>query len=382
MSGMTTQTSPYRERTNEIGLALSGGGFRATLFHLGAAWRLNELSLLGAIDRISAVSGGSLLSGLIAVRWHRLDLRSGVAANFQQEIAQPIWDLCGLNLDVRVALLSVLLRGNLLPHYYRKHLVGNQTLQDMPDSPEFIFNAAHLQTGRNWTFSKAAMRTYKLGIIERPRIGLATVLAASSAFPPVFPPVVLKLDPSDFQRSEYSDLFDREDLKRKVSLTDGGVYDNLGVHSISTFGTLLVSDASGPLEATLGSLPMRAMFHRSMRPIQIAVEQARALRRRDTLRKLQSDDKRGAWWAVGTRIQDYPVESPFGVTEGWRTTLESTRTRLNSFSEEERARMINWGYLQCDLSVRSYYLRGADPPSSLPYPDYDFTRTPGEAVSL
>ena len=40
--------------------------------------------------------------------------------------------------------------------------------------------------------------------------------------------------------------------------------------------------------------------------------------------------------------------------------------------------MINWGYLQCDLSVRSYYLKEADPPSSLPYPDYAFTERPGE----
>ena len=380
MSGMTTQPSPYRERPNETGLALSGGGFRAALFHLGAVWRLNELSLLGAVNRISAVSGGSLLSSLIAARWSRLYFSRGVAANFQQEIAQPVWDLCGLNLDVRVALLSVLLRENVLPRYYRKHLVGSQTLQDMPDTPEFIFNAAHLETGRNWAFSKAVMRTYRLGVIERPNIDLATVLAASSAFPPVFPPVVLKLDPSDFLPSEYSDLFEREDLKRRVSLTDGGVYDNLGVHSISTFGTLLVSDASGPLEARNGSPLMRALLHRSMRPIQIAVEQTRALRRRDTLRKLQCGDKRGAWWAVGTRIQDYPVESPFGVAEGWRTTLESTRTRLNSFSDEERARMINWGYLQCDLSVRSYYLKEADPPSYLPYPDCAFTKTPRETA--
>ena len=378
MSVMTTQTSPYRERPNETGLALSGGGFRATLFHLGATWRLNELSLLRAIDRISAVSGGSLLSGLIAARWSRLNFRSGVATNFRQEIAQPIWDLCGHNLDVRAALLSVLLRRNVLPHYYRIHLVGNQTLQDMPDSPEFIFNAAHLETGRNWTFSKDAMRTYLLGIIERPHIDLATVLATSSAFPPVFPPVVLKLDPSDFRLSEYSELFDREDLKRKVSLTDGGVYDNLGVHSISTFGTLLVSDASAPLGARPGRSLIRPLFHRSMRPIQIAVEQTRALRRRDTLRKLIGGEKRGAWWAVGTELQDYTVESPFAVAEGWRAELESTRTRLNSFSDEERARMINWGYLQCDLSIRSYYLKDADPPVSLPYPGYDFARPPVE----
>ena len=378
---MTTQTSQYRERPDEIGLALSGGGFRATLFHLGAAWRLNELALLGAVNRISSVSGGSLLSGLLAARWSRLDFRNGVVANFQQEIAQPIWDLCGLNLDVGAALLSLLLGRNVLPRFYRKHLVGGQTLQDMPDSPEFVFNAAHLETGRNWMFSKAAMRTYRLGIIEQPSLDLATVLAASSAFPPVFPPVVLKLDPSAFERSEYSDLFDREDLKRKVSLTDGGLYDNLGVHSISTFGTALVSDASGPLEAGTGQSAMRFLYHRSMRPIQIAVEQTRALRRRDTLRKLKRDERYGALWAVGTRVHDYPVESPFDVAEGWRSELESTRTRLNSFSDEEKARMINWGYLQCDLSVRSYYLKEASPPRSLPYPEYDFTKRPeGKAL--
>ena len=375
---MLDHASQYRDHSHEIGLALSGGGFRATLFHLGAAWRLNELSLLGTMDRISAVSGGSLLAGLLAVRWSRLDFREGVSINFRQEIAQPIWDFCGLNLDIRAALLSLLTRANALPHYYRKHLVGEKTLQDMPDSPEFLFNAAHLETGRNWMFSKAVMRTYRLGTIERPSVSLANVLAASSAFPPVFPPVVLKLDPNRFQRARYSDLFDREDLKRKVSLTDGGVYDNLGVHSISTFGTLLVSDASGPLEAGVGGFLMRALSHRSMRPIQIAVEQTRSLRRRDTLTKLESKATLGAWWAVGTKIQDYPAKNPFDVAEGWRSELEATRTRLNSFSEEEKARMINWGYLQCDLSVRSHYDKEATPPGSLPYPEYSFDSSPGE----
>jgi len=42
------------------GLALSGGGFRATLFHLGAFWRLNELGYLPNLDRVSSVSGGSI----------------------------------------------------------------------------------------------------------------------------------------------------------------------------------------------------------------------------------------------------------------------------------------------------------------------------------
>src|SRR5260370_41880673 len=52
-----------------IGLCLSGGGFRAMLFHLGSLIRLNEVGLLPATDRISSVSGGSLAAGIPAAGW-------------------------------------------------------------------------------------------------------------------------------------------------------------------------------------------------------------------------------------------------------------------------------------------------------------------------
>ena len=373
---MPHQISPYRERPDDIGLALSGGGFRATLFHLGSVWRLNELALLGSIDRVSSVSGGSILAGLMAVRWSRLNFQEEVATNFECEIAQPIWDFCSRRIDTQAALLSLLLHRSALPRFYRKYLVGEHKLQDLPDSPEFVFNAAHLETGRNWTFSKDAMRTYRLGIVERPDVSLAIAIAASSAFPPVFSPVVLKLDPDSFRKSEYSDLFERDDLKRKVSLTDGGLYDNLGVHSLRKFGTILVSDASGPLDAKARSSLVGALVNRSLRPILIAVEQTRALRRQDVVGKLKSQGKSGALWSVGTKIQNYPANTPFEIAEGWRSNLKSTRTRLNSFSDEEKARMVNWGYLQCDLSIRSHFRREAVPPSSLPYPEYSFENHP------
>lgn len=51
-----------------IGLALSGGGFRATLFHCGALWRLNDLGVLARLDRISSVSGGSITAGVLATK--------------------------------------------------------------------------------------------------------------------------------------------------------------------------------------------------------------------------------------------------------------------------------------------------------------------------
>src|SRR5438094_9386228 len=84
-----------------IGLALSGGGFRATLFHLGTLWRLNELAYLPKLDRISSVSGGSITSGALAVHWPKLQWTSGIATNFPDEIVKPLLAFCSLLIDGR-----------------------------------------------------------------------------------------------------------------------------------------------------------------------------------------------------------------------------------------------------------------------------------------
>lgn len=335
------------------------------------------MSLLPAIDRISAVSGGSILAGLLAARWSRLSFENGVAVNFREEIVAPIWKFCGLSVDVWATIGSVLPGIDMLSHYYQKHLVGKNTLQDIPDHPEFVFNAAHLESGRNWIFSKSLMRTYKLGVIDFPHTRLSQVVAASSAFPPFFSPVVLRLNPNDFRKSELADLFDRTDLKKRVSLTDGGVYDNLGIHSIRDFGTLLISDASSPLNSKEGWSILRALVHRSKRPMDIAIEQTRALRRHAIVTQLVKGEKHGALWGIGTLLERYPLRSPFKVDSGWQSHIESIRTRLNSFSDEEKAILINWGYVQCDLSVRSYYLTQATPPNVIPFPKFSFVNSKG-----
>ena len=57
-----------------MGLCLSGGGYRATLFHAGAILRMNELGVLPKLDRVSSVSGGSITAGILAKGWSRLAL--------------------------------------------------------------------------------------------------------------------------------------------------------------------------------------------------------------------------------------------------------------------------------------------------------------------
>src|SRR5687768_12952897 len=78
-----------------IALCLSGGGFRATLFHLGAVRRLNEFGILSGVEVISSVSGGSILNGVLATRWSRLTINDfGVITNFENEIAEPVRAFC------------------------------------------------------------------------------------------------------------------------------------------------------------------------------------------------------------------------------------------------------------------------------------------------
>lgn len=52
------------QNEKRLGLALSGGGFRASFFHIGVLARLAELDLLRPIEVISTVSGGSIIGAL------------------------------------------------------------------------------------------------------------------------------------------------------------------------------------------------------------------------------------------------------------------------------------------------------------------------------
>ena len=180
-----------------IGIALSGGGFRAMLFHAGAFMRLNELGLLARANRISSVSGGSIAAGYLATVWGKLGPADaqGVLSKFKATYVDPILAFSRQNIDVSNFL------GGLLPwtsaaeqvaDTYDKHLFGKRTLQDLPDEPRFVFCATNLQSGVLWRFSKPYAGDYVVGRLDKPTIPLSRAVAASSAFPPVLSPLLLK----------------------------------------------------------------------------------------------------------------------------------------------------------------------------------------------
>src|SRR2546421_7984178 len=84
-----------------MALCLSGGGYRAMLFHLGSLWRLNEFGLLPHLDRVSSVSGGSITAATLALAWNELSFdEEGVAHNFPEKVAVPVRRLAGKTVDL------------------------------------------------------------------------------------------------------------------------------------------------------------------------------------------------------------------------------------------------------------------------------------------
>jgi NTE family protein len=123
-------------------LCLSGGGYRAMVFHLGALLRLNEAGLLRRLARISSVSGGSISAGMLGLKWPRLRFDAGgVATNLVSEVVEPIRALAGRTIDSIAITVGAVLPGvsigDKVEAAYRKHLFGDATLQHLPDHPRF-----------------------------------------------------------------------------------------------------------------------------------------------------------------------------------------------------------------------------------------------------
>ena len=150
-----------------IGLCLSGGGYRAMLFHVGSLWRLYETGLLKTVKRISSVSGGSITAGVLGTRWKSLsfDPARGTA-DFVQHVVTPIRKLGGETIDAEAIVIGLVLPGRVsdkVAAAYTEHLFGKATLQDLPDEPRFVINATNVQSGALWRFMKPYMRDYRVG---------------------------------------------------------------------------------------------------------------------------------------------------------------------------------------------------------------------------
>lgn len=359
-----------REPEAGIGLCLSGGGYRAMLFHVGTLWRLCDGQVLPKLTRISSVSGGSITAGVLGLAWGRAPIRD--AGDFAERVAKPICRLASRTIDRGAIIGGALLPGTIgdkVANAYRKHLFHDNTLQDLPDEPRFVFNATNVQSGALWRFMKPYMRDWRVGEVKEPRTELAVVVAASSAFPPFLSPVTLELDPEDFTPG--SGELDGRDYRSDVVLTDGGVYDNLGLETVwKRYETVLVSDAGGKLAPEPD--PDTDWARHSYRVLNLIDDQVRSLRKRLLIDSYIRGEREGAYWGIRTDVRDYGLDDPLlpwdDAQQERAQELADTPTRLKALSDRRQERLINWGYVVCDTALRRHWNASLPGPGALPYP--------------
>lgn len=304
--------SCYRGR---VGLALSGGGFRASLFHIGVLARLAEVDVLRSVEVLSTVSGGSIVGAM-----YYLEIRHLLQSKPDKEITQQDYVdvvkrvlkdfLEAVQNNLRMRVLSSLpanmkmLLGN---SYSRSHRMGElyesyiySKVQDRHEPhtarsmakllisptdpslrrdfkpkfdnwkrntkvPVLLMNTTSLNSGHSWQFTARWMGEppglvgQEVDVNERYR-RLWYEQAPTQALKNYrlgYAVAASACVPGLFDPLVIKDLYPG----RTVRLVDGGVHDNQGVEALLNEGCtfLFCSDASGqmgdskrPADSTIG----------------------------------------------------------------------------------------------------------------------------------
>ena len=247
-----------------IGIALSGGGSRAMAFHLGCLRALDGIGLLQRARVLSTVSGGSVIGAMYAVHdgdfpsfelharrvlregFMRPALRTAVTtaeglkavACFTSLVAVWLW-LFPLR---ATAYLSSAFGGRehhpvagrerwlprrfssrttILRRVFDDELFQGRTLGGLrEDRPRLVAIAAELRTGSAFYFSRGEAGSWRFGKMDSAKVSVAQAVVASAAYPLLLPALDEHVS---FRRRDGSLATER------VTLTDGGVYDNLGL---------------------------------------------------------------------------------------------------------------------------------------------------------
>jgi NTE family protein len=345
------------------------------LFHTGSLLRLNEAGYLPKLDRVSSVSGGSIIAGVLGSRWNTLAFsENSVAGNFGDVVVEPVRSFARRTIDRSAILLGALVPGitinGRLAHSYRQ-LFERCTLADLPQRPEFIFDATNLQSGDLWRFSNRALGDWRVGTEKRPRTELARVVAASSAFPPVLSPARLSFAGDALERGADSDV-NSPPYTTRVVLADGGVYDNLGLEAVwSRYKQVLISDAGGHI----ANAPRPKAFWplQILRVLSVIDNQVRDLRKRQAVVSFIDQERTGTYWGIRSHVRDFGLAKPIAEpTDEQVRALAAVPTRLAGVEERLQERLINWGYVICDTALRAHVDQTLLP-GALPYPASGFS---------
>ena len=299
-------------KKKKIGIALSGGGIRATIYHLGVLKWLAEERLMENVRYISSVSGGSLCAGLVYA-WS-----DGKWPSSRQYLDKtlPAIEKAVMGSDIQIsALLRVFpfwlnRKVNLLAKVIGKKWGISGAMSDLSRNPIWCANCTTYETGKRFGITQEMMGDIVVGHVRGHGLPISDAMAASSGFPVLIGPYALQRDKYTWEPISFEPKTLHNDSPipggRHFYLWDGGVYDNLGLEAF-----FHISDSpgcghfSGGIDYVIvsnarvaGKFKRRAFSLRSRRLLDIAMEQVGTLRVR-TIMSHMRQHKSGLHLQIG-----------------------------------------------------------------------------------
>lgn len=321
----------------DIALYLSGGGFRAALFHLGVIAALRQMECLRRVRSITAVSGGSIVAAHVALNWSRYVGQDGQFQQVTEEL------LAFAQRDVRGRILRRWLILGWLPPFFRvrqliRHydrLFKGARLDQLGGEgrPALSLVTTSMVTGDLCCFHERGFRrdcsNGQAREVAAAGLRVSVAVAASSAFPPMFPPVWVY----EGQVADHSG-----NLVVAERFTDGGVFDNLGLRAgLPDAGLVVVSDASSGFRP-LGNKSFSWVIPRTVRTTEILMERVASLEtsalqaqgRKPVVAKISARLDRKLMLELVHGREPYEIQSP--AVQEW---IKTVRTDLDRFSDAE-----------------------------------------------
>ncbi len=365
---------PSRQR---LGLALSGGGVRAAVFHLGVLRYLAQQGRLEDIAQISTVSGGSLIVGAI---FSHASMRWPSSEQYLNEIypvlrvrltSADLFSLSALGWKgiVRENLRILFRRADILSRLLASQWGVQGSLKDLPNLPEWHINTTCYETGKNWRFSKGMMGDWQFGRHFSPDVPIANAIAASAAVPYAIGALRFDLPEHGWWRT---DPATKEPLQkvsppmRRVRLWDGGAYENMGLEAIykpneglQNCDFLICSDASGPFSRPK-PFSLSGMLQgklNSPRLFDIASDQIRALRSRMLMGSIARNEVKGILVKMGMSMRQFQIsetEMTERLTDEQAGSSLNYPTNLTKVAELDFDMVARHGSEVCEATMRAY----------------------------
>jgi len=362
-----------------IDLCLSGGGVRAAVFHLGVLKALAEADLLGEVERISSVSGGSIVIGLL---YHENNMKWPTDAEYLDGLHDKLlarFSKGGLQLAYAKRLLlnpfnwlKITAAGDVLSKTINSFWGISEKWDDVPQRPIWSVNITSTNTGKRWRFKKGKMGDYLTGYTSTDGFKLSDVMAISAGFPLGVGPYRLHTKKHKWHKYERELTFIKPKFKR-IDLMDGGVYDNLGLDAFYDCGKrtcrcggmenqryIIVSDASAPLESRPPYARWR-LLSRAYRMYMISYDQIRLLRIRTFVGSILQGELQGMYVQLGGdperkgRDAGFKHIPPSSQDNEDRKVVRKYGTNLGAINKEVADSIATNSYEQTRLFILNTY---------------------------